>query len=228
MATLSGKFARLAWGFEISKNLRNPVNGDLPEPLAAAGMTASLAASSSLRRNIPVSGIEQRRVGVTQNPYGNETKVTARRLGATTSHPSYRSITEAGWGQSPRRTPDLPERTHRWVRVAWARGVSEKVQTEFPRGLESLCENIYRPRGTQVVFPLYPALRLRLRAGLSCPRPRGADFLALCTTVAARTLVLTQTLKPDVTVAANGTAEEAAEKVRKADSSRTKVRSEWQ
>jgi len=84
------------------------------------------------------------------------------------------------------------------------------MEFEFPQGLKSLCENLDRPRGTQIFFPPYPALRpptpTRAKAArlgdpgsaaccLSCPRPCGAGFLAVCTTVATQTLVLTQTLK---------------------------------
>jgi hypothetical protein len=36
----------------------------------------------------------------------------------------------------------------------------------FTPGLTSVCENPCRPYGTRIYFPLYPALRLRLRAGL--------------------------------------------------------------
>jgi hypothetical protein len=43
-------------------------------------------------------------------------------------------------------------------------------------GLTSLRENLCRPRGTQIYFPLHPALRLRLRAGLSLFRPPGSIF----------------------------------------------------
>jgi len=37
-------------------------------------------------------------------------------------------------------------------------------------------ENICRPYGTRVYFPLYPALRLRLRAGLNYAAPMALDF----------------------------------------------------
>jgi len=40
-------------------------------------------------------------------------------------------------------------------------------------------EKLCRPRGNRIVFSRYPALRLRLRAGLSCPRPLGAVFCAV-------------------------------------------------
>jgi len=33
------------------------------------------------------------------------------------------------------------------------------MEFEFPQGLKSLCENLDRPRGTQIFFPPYPALR---------------------------------------------------------------------
>jgi hypothetical protein len=36
---------------------------------------------------------------------------------------------------------------------------------------------------------------VRLRAGLSCPRPRGAGLLTACTIVTTRASVLTQTLQ---------------------------------
>src|SRR5208283_1078704 len=41
--------------------------------------------------------------------------------------------------------------------------------------------------GAQITFPLYPALRLRLRAGLLLFRPCGAGFLALHSTAANKT-----------------------------------------
>jgi len=45
---------------------------------------------------------------------------------------------------------------------------------------KSLGENLCRPCGAQIVFPLYPALRLRLRAGLSWAVPRcGTGVLTL-------------------------------------------------
>src|ERR1019366_5080661 len=43
-------------------------------------------------------------------------------------------------------------------------------------GLKSVCENVCRPYGTRIYFPLYPALRLRLRAGLDYSAPTALDF----------------------------------------------------
>jgi len=37
-------------------------------------------------------------------------------------------------------------------------------------------ENVCRPYGTRIYFPLYPALRLRLRAGLDYSAPRALDI----------------------------------------------------
>ena len=39
--------------------------------------------------------------------------------------------------------------------------------------VKSLRENIYRPYGTRINFPVYPAFRLRLHAGLDCFAPAG-------------------------------------------------------
>src|ERR1017187_9837652 len=36
--------------------------------------------------------------------------------------------------------------------------------------------NLYRPYGTRIYFPLYPALRLRLRVGLNYFAPTALDF----------------------------------------------------
>src|SRR5271157_3044825 len=44
-------------------------------------------------------------------------------------------------------------------------------------GRESRDVLLCRPYGTRVHSPAYPALRLRLRAGLSCPRPAKRDSL---------------------------------------------------
>src|SRR5664280_1887617 len=41
--------------------------------------------------------------------------------------------------------------------------------------LKSNAENLCRPYGTRVRFPLYPALRLRLRAGLNYAAPTALD-----------------------------------------------------
>src|ERR1022692_1254610 len=38
------------------------------------------------------------------------------------------------------------------------------------------CANLCRPYGTRICFPAYPALRLRLRAGLNCFAPMALDF----------------------------------------------------
>jgi len=43
-------------------------------------------------------------------------------------------------------------------------------------GLQSVCENPCRPYGTRIYFPLYPALRLRLGAGLPCSAPMAPNF----------------------------------------------------
>jgi len=37
----------------------------------------------------------------------------------------------------------------------------------IPSGLQRVSENCTVPKGTRIYFPLYPALRLRLRAGLN-------------------------------------------------------------
>ena len=39
-----------------------------------------------------------------------------------------------------------------------------------------MCENVCRPYGTRIYFPRYPALRLRLRAGLDLATPMALDF----------------------------------------------------
>src|ERR1017187_4571061 len=44
------------------------------------------------------------------------------------------------------------------------------------RGLTRLCRNLCRPYGTLSYFPLDPALRIRLRAGLDSFAPTGLDF----------------------------------------------------
>ena len=62
--------------FGISKNLSGQWR-DYPDRLADAETTTTMAASSALRRNIPVSWIKQRGVEVTQNSCGKETKVTS-------------------------------------------------------------------------------------------------------------------------------------------------------
>ena len=38
------------------------------------------------------------------------------------------------------------------------------------------CDNLCRPYGTRICLPAYPALRLRLRAGLNCFAPAALDF----------------------------------------------------
>jgi hypothetical protein len=43
---------------------------------------------------------------------------------------------------------------------------NEAWKQQIPHGLKRVCENPCRPYGTRIYFPLYPALRLRLRAGL--------------------------------------------------------------
>src|SRR5271165_1265091 len=68
-------FPFLAREFDFSKNLLGPLTGHTG-PLAAAGMTTSVAASSTLGRNNPVSWIKQGGAEVMQNPCGKETKVT--------------------------------------------------------------------------------------------------------------------------------------------------------
>src|ERR1017187_747795 len=91
-----------------------------------------------------------------------------------------------------------------------AGGSSERRScwSENDASRKSLCENLYRPRGTQIFFPLYPALRLptpmrakaarigdpvRLRAGLSCPAPAGL-------VLRSSTIVATQTSSPHTAV----------------------------
>ena len=51
-----------------------------------------------------------------------------------------------------------------------------ETKCEFPQGLNSVRENVCRPYGTRIYFPLYPALRLRLRAGLNYAAPMALDF----------------------------------------------------
>src|SRR5664279_5411388 len=50
-----------------------------------------------------------------------------------------------------------------------------RVQRRSP-ALERLCRNLCRPYGTRIYFPLHPALRLRLRAGLNSFAPTALDF----------------------------------------------------
>jgi hypothetical protein len=52
----------------------------------------------------------------------------------------------------------------------------ETAIDHLPPGLKSVCENVCRPYGTRIYFPLYPALRLRLRAGLDYSAPTALDF----------------------------------------------------
>ena len=41
---------------------------------------------------------------------------------------------------------------------------------------KSVCESCAVPKGTRIYFPLHPALRLRLRAGLNYTAPTALDF----------------------------------------------------
>ncbi len=54
--------------------------------------------------------------------------------------------------------------------------LSRPVSRILDEGLQSVRENLWRPYGTRVYFPLYPALRLRLRAGLSYAAPTALDL----------------------------------------------------
>jgi len=50
------------------------------------------------------------------------------------------------------------------------------------------------PEGTQIYFPQYPALRLRLRAGLNWAAPTALDFQPASSTRKIPSLLLTHTL----------------------------------
>jgi len=76
-------------------------------------------------------------------------------------------------------------------------------------GLKCLRENLCRPYGSQFHFPLYPALRLRLRAGLSSSAPTALVFRASYSTAETLKLVLTQTLKPGASTGIDGAAKAA-------------------
>jgi hypothetical protein len=49
-------------------------------------------------------------------------------------------------------------------------------ETRDGAGASRMLENCAVPEGTRIYFPLYPALRLRLRAGLNCTAPTALDF----------------------------------------------------
>jgi len=57
------------------------------------------------------------------------------------------------------------------------------VSNRFPT-VEEAVTKPFRPYGTRIIFPLYPALRLRLRAGLRLSRACGTGFRGSCSTVA--------------------------------------------
>ena len=96
---------------------------------------------------------------------------------------------------------------------------------DFPQGLKCVRENLCRPYGTLIHFPLYPALKRWAKIF----RPSGAGPRANITVFSHRrfeNLVLTHALRPFVYYAWSGTAEQAAEKVSCEGSARTKVRAE--
>ena len=64
-----------------------------------------------------------------------------------------------------------------------------------------MCENPCRRLRAQFTFPLYPALRLRLCAGLLLFRPCGAGFLVLHSTAANKTQFSHRLLRPGLTIA---------------------------
>src|SRR5664280_698788 len=49
-------------------------------------------------------------------------------------------------------------------------------EQQIPHGLKAVCVNCVVPEGTRIYFPLHPALRPRLRAGLNYFAPTALDF----------------------------------------------------
>src|SRR5664279_4827912 len=55
-------------------------------------------------------------------------------------------------------------------------GTNGRGEQQIPHGLKAVCVNCVVPEGTRIYFPLHPALRLRLRAGLNYFAPTALDF----------------------------------------------------
>ena|ERR1035437_2702570 len=66
----------------------------------------------------------------------------------------------------------------------------------FIAGVKNLSEHLCRPYGTRIYFPLYPALRLRLRAGLDYFAPSGLNLRLANPTCNCQVSVLAPARKP--------------------------------